>query len=391
MKKETNVKEFLMKYGFVIILILVTAFFGITTNNFITVKNLFSILHNAAPVFAFCVGAAMVIMSGMVDLSIGSTMYLSAAIGTILIVRKNVPIILALLAVAAICIIIGIINGLVIDKFDMSPMIATMATMIVIRGLAQYITNSVVISLPDYLRKLNSLKIGGIYIDIFIAAIVLILTEIVHRRTSFGRYVTTIGNDKKVAEKLGVNVRKTTVKMYVYSALMAGVAGISGIRQLIEQNKDKVSERYSEDFINKASGKEEEIFIGSIVNILRQQGIDCYMHDVSEGGIFGALWDMCEYGHMGLDVDIRSIPVRQEIIEICELLNINPYELESMGCLLMTADNDCDIINILNSHDIKASVIGHLTKGNQRILRNRDEERFLDIPKQDELYRGSKQ
>lgn len=173
--------------------------------------------------------------------------------------------------------------------------------------------------------------------------------------------------------------------------IMAGVAGISGIRQLIEQNKDKVSERYSEDFINKASGKEEEIFIGSIVNILRQQGIDCYMHDVSEGGIFGALWDMCEYGHMGLDVDIRSIPVRQEIIEICELLNINPYELESMGCLLMTADNDCDIINILNSHDIKASVIGHLTKGNQRILRNRDEERFLDIPKQDELYRGSKQ
>ena len=106
------------------------------------------------------------------------------------------------------------------------PPIATMATMIVIRGLAQYITNSVVISLPDYLRKLNSLKIGGIYIDIFIAAIVLILTEIVHRRTSFGRYVTTIGNDKKVAEKLGVNVRKTTVKMYVYSALMAGVAGM---------------------------------------------------------------------------------------------------------------------------------------------------------------------
>ena len=60
MKKETNVKEFLMKYGFVIILILVTAFFGITTNNFITVKNLFSILHNAAPVFAFCVGARCV-------------------------------------------------------------------------------------------------------------------------------------------------------------------------------------------------------------------------------------------------------------------------------------------------------------------------------------------
>ena len=62
-----------------------------------------------------------------------------------------------------------------------------------------------------------------------------------------------------------------------------------------------------------------------------------------------------------------------------------------MGCLLMTADNDCDINNILNNQEIKASDIGHLTKGNQRKLRNREEERFLDIPKQDELYRGSKQ
>ena len=215
MKKETNVKEFLMKYGFVIILILVTAFFGITTNNFITVKNLFSILHNAAPVFAFCVGAAMVIMSGMVDLSIGSTMYLSAAIGTILIVRKNVPIILALLAVAAICIIIGIINGLVIDKFDMSPMIATMATMIVIRGLAQYITNSVVISLPDYLRKLNSLKIGGIYIDIFIAAIVLFQPEL--RRT-----LERMGQSTMWANRLfGTHRRDPSLRAAWQSAVVA--------------------------------------------------------------------------------------------------------------------------------------------------------------------------
>ena len=84
------------------------------------------------------------------------------------------------------------------------------------------------------------------------------------------------------------------------------------------------------------------------------------MHDVSEGGIFGALWDMCEYGNVGLDVDIRSIPVRQEIIEICELFNVNPYELQSLGCLLMTADNDCDIINILNSNNIPAAVIGRI-------------------------------
>ena len=80
-------------------------------------------------------------------------------------------------------------------------------------------------------------------------------------------------------------------------------------------------------------------------------------------------------------------PVRQEIIEICELFNVNPYELQSLGCLLMTADNDCDIINILNSNNIPAAVIGRIVKGNQRILHNKDEERFLTLPNQDEIFR----
>ena len=57
-----------------------------------------------------------------------------------------------------------------------------------------------------------------------------------------------------------------------------------------------------------------------------------------------------------------------------------------MGCLLMTSQQDCDIIDILNNHNIEACVIGRITKGNQRILRNRDEERFLELPKQDALY-----
>lgn len=244
MKKEFNVKEFLMRYGFVIILILVTLFFGLTTNNFLTVSNLLSILHNAAPVFVFSAGAAMVIMSGMVDLSIGSTMYLTAAIATIMISRMGISIPIVLLVVVAVCVVIGIVNGWVIDKFEMSPMIATMATMITIRGLAQQITNSVVISLPDWLRKLNSLKLCGIYIDIFLAAAVLVLTHMIHKRTSFGRYVTAIGNEKRIAEKLGVNVRRTTIKMYVFSALMAGVAGIltaiqtGGVATTFESGKE---------------------------------------------------------------------------------------------------------------------------------------------------------
>ena len=128
-------------------------------------------------------------------------------------------------------------------------------------------------------------------------------------------------------------------------------------------------------------------YIGDVVELLRKNNINCYMHDVSEGGIFGALWDMSEYGHTGLDVDIRSISVRQEIIEICELLNVNPYELESMGCLLMTCENGCDIVNTMKQNGIEAAVIGKITDGNNRIIHNTEEDRYLGLPEQDEIYR----
>lgn len=168
--------------------------------------------------------------------------------------------------------------------------------------------------------------------------------------------------------------------------IAAGCIGISGVKQLVETDEQAVYERYSKDWVSKAVGEDTDMYIGGMVQLLRDNGINCYMHDVSEGGIFGALWDMCEYGNVGLDVDIRSIPVRQEIIEICELFNVNPYELQSLGCLLMTADNDCDIINILNSNNIPAAVIGRIVNGNQRILHNKDEERFLTLPNQDEIF-----
>ena len=86
-------------------------------------------------------------------------------------------------------------------------------------------------------------------------------------------------------------------------------------------------------------------------------------------------------------MDIRSISVRQEIIEICELLNVNPYELESMGCLLMTCENGCDIVNTMKQNGIEAAVIGKITDGNNRIIHNTEEDRYLGLPEQDEIYR----
>ena len=90
---------------------------------------------------------------------------------------------------------------------------------------------------------------------------------------------------------------------------------------------------------------------------------------------------------LGIDVDFNKIPVCQEIIEVCEMFDINPYELESGGCLLMTFGKEYDIVRILEDNDIPVSIIGYMQEGNDKIIRNMDEIRFLDMPKCDEVYK----
>lgn len=163
--------------------------------------------------------------------------------------------------------------------------------------------------------------------------------------------------------------------------------GISGIRHIIEARKQEVYERFSEDVVNKAIGKETDMLTVEDAKLALGTGKVDFMYAVSEGGIFAALWNMAEAGNVGLDIDFKAIPVRQEIIEICELFNVNPYELQSLGCLLVTSENGCDIINTLNTYGIEASVIGKVTGKKQRILHTVDEDRYLDMPKVDEIYR----
>ncbi len=111
------------------------------------------------------------------------------------------------------------------------------------------------------------------------------------------------------------------------------------------------------------------------------------MHDVTEGGIFGALWELAESSGVGLEIDLKKIPVKQETVEICEFFNINPYELISSGCMLMASPDGNMLMRELEKQGIHGAVIGKAVSGNDRILFNEEEKRFLEPPKTDELYK----
>ncbi len=162
--------------------------------------------------------------------------------------------------------------------------------------------------------------------------------------------------------------------------------GIEGVRLLGQSNETKILGRFTESFYNKALGRLSDMSVAAEVSAI-SGGCVSYMYPVGEGGILAALWNMAQYGKVGLDVDLKAIPVHQEVIEVCELLGVNIYELSSFGCLLMTSEAGCDIIEVLHNQGIEASVIGKVTDYNDKIIRNEDEVRYLDTPKRDEIYR----
>ena len=115
------------------------------------------------------------------------------------------------------------------------------------------------------------------------------------------------------------------------------------------------------------------------------------MHDVTEGGLFGALWEMAEASDVGLEIDLKKIPIRQETVEICEYFDINPYGLISSGMMLMAAEDGNALVKQLQEAGIDATVIGKATAGNDRVILRDEERRFLEPPKTDELYKALSQ
>ncbi len=111
------------------------------------------------------------------------------------------------------------------------------------------------------------------------------------------------------------------------------------------------------------------------------------MHDVTESGIFGALWEIAESSGVGLEIDLAKLPIRQETIEVCEFFDINPYQMISSGSLIMVTDNGYDLVRALEKENIKASVVGKITDSNDRVVINEDEKRFLEPPRSDEIYK----
>jgi ribose transport system permease protein len=220
------------------VLVIIIAFFSITAGSkFLSTSNFSLISQNIAVWAVIGVGMTFVIITGGIDLSVGSVLVFSSVIAAEVMLKiggdswgvTGIGILAALVSGAA----WGVLNGVLIAKAKIPPLIVTLGSLSIALGLAQVITHGIdVRSVPEALTDFNTyIKILGIPSLPFVALITVIIGGIVLHRTKFGRYTYAIGSNELSARRVGINVDRHLILVYGLSGLMAGLGAVLALAQ----------------------------------------------------------------------------------------------------------------------------------------------------------------
>lgn len=216
-------------------LIVIYVVFGIINTNVFSIENNMNLLRAMSIFLLVGIGQSYVMITGNIDLSIGSVVGMSAMLSATLMVHGVHPI-LAILITLVCSLIIGVANGFLVGKFKLPPFIATLGTMFLARGVAYMVngnrnTDNIGKNLgTDTTQGFQNFfyygKFLGIYTTFWIALILFIVFFFVLSKTRSGRHIYAIGSNAEAAQLSGVNVVATTTKAYVVSAVCATVVGL---------------------------------------------------------------------------------------------------------------------------------------------------------------------
>lgn len=214
--------------------LLLLVFFGLTSANFLLPNNIYNIFRQMSVVAVLGIGMTLVILIGGIDLSVGSTLFLSAAISAFLI-QEGQPALLAVLAGVGASTLIGLVNGLLVEVGGISPVIATLGSLIGVRGLALILINNAQIRVTDPFFDtlavtrffgVPSINLPGIPLMVLVVFALYVVAAIALNHTVYGRYLYAIGGNQRTAWLSGVPVVPVKVLTYTLSGLIAGIAGL---------------------------------------------------------------------------------------------------------------------------------------------------------------------
>jgi ribose/xylose/arabinose/galactoside ABC-type transport system permease subunit len=221
-----RVLEVMRNSGAVLVLLATYVLFSVAAPSFFGVQNLLEVLHVVSPMIVVAAGMAIVVMSGKLDISVGSTTYVASAIFAVIVRDGILPFPAAVGVAILVGLLLGLVNAVIVVGLRINSLIATLGTMIAFRGLGLSMTDGGLVILPEDIKGLGNLAIGPIYLDTILALAILLIVQFMHRSTSFGRQITAIGNNEDVARRAGVPVDRRTVGTLLLSGALAAMGGV---------------------------------------------------------------------------------------------------------------------------------------------------------------------
>lgn len=224
--KKISGKQIPVESGIFLALVLLILAFTILSPYFFTTQNFSNILIQSAITIVIASGATLVIASGGIDLSVGSVLCLSGILMA-MSVKAGLPAWLSILIGLSAGILMGAVNGFLIGVVKITPLIATLASLSVIRALAYIITDArPIYGFPMSIRVFGTGYLGPIPYAFILAVVVALLLLLVIKRTRIGRYTLAIGGNEEAARLSGVNIWKTKIVIYALAGLCAAVASL---------------------------------------------------------------------------------------------------------------------------------------------------------------------
>lgn len=245
--RGVKAKRFIKQIYVYVILIIVVAVLSMLKGdlflrgNFLYPANIANLLRMSVPILMISSAFTLIFITGNMDLSVGSTLSLTTVVNAILLLN-GFSFFSALLIVVAIGLVLGFINGFLVMKLRITPVIATLITMNAYQGLARYlvppgissITNTDTLSMPDWMGNFSKNQVFFGLSWAFIVAIVLLLALVIlQRKTVFGKYLVAAGGNRTAAELSGINVVKVVWGVYILLGAVSALAGVARASYLL--------------------------------------------------------------------------------------------------------------------------------------------------------------
>lgn len=227
MKKNKNFAVVLLDYGILVALAVLIVVFSFASKNFFRTTTLFTILKQVSITGIVCIGQTLVMLTGGIDLSVGSVAGVSAVTAAIFLKNMELPIPITCILVLIIALIYGIISGLCVTKLNMPPLIATLGMQTSLRGLAYIVTGGLPVygftkAFGDFAKG----TVAGIPYMVILMIILFIIFIYGLSKTTMGRYLYGVGGNEEASRLSGISVTKVKLLAYGLSGFLAGIAGL---------------------------------------------------------------------------------------------------------------------------------------------------------------------